>query len=148
MDAAIDWGVEPRIVALENHPGNSDLVYPLPGIALFAFKAITFRLVTSATAANRQAVIKLVDSTGAVLFAQAAPAVQAASLTVDYSFAPGVQPFGTAALGTMGGPFMGGRLPQNVAVVFHVAAGVAADVLSNVRLLVHQRLRDTNLDGA
>lgn len=138
MDGYSEWEIEPRIIALDGGLGNADLRYDLPGVALFSIKSLSFHLKSSADVANRQVVVKLVDSTGAVIYAEAAPAVQAASLDVDYSFAPGTQPFGTAALGTIGGSFVAGRLPQNVSVIVHVSAGVVADVISKGRLLVHQ----------
>lgn len=138
MDEQSDWVVVPRVVAIDGGLGNADVVVPIAGAVLYSIKSLAFHLATSADVANRQVVVKLVDSLGVTVFAEAAPAVQAASLGVDYSFSPGVLPFGTASLGFMGGSFVGGRLPQNLSVVIHVGAGVVADVISKGRLLVHQ----------
>lgn len=148
MDGYGEWEVVPRVVAIDGGLGNADIVYKLPGVVLFSIKAIAFHLKTSADVANRQVVVKLIDALGATLYAEAAPAVQAASLDVDYSFSPGTQPFGTAALGFMGGSFVAGRLPQNLAVVIHVGAGVVADVVTSGRLLVHQLEQDLLSEGA
>lgn len=147
MDGYGEWEAEPRVVAIDGGLGNADVIYKLPGVVLFSIKALAFRLVASADVANRQVVVKLVDALGATLYAEAAPAVQVAGQTVDYSFSPGTQPFGTAALGFMGGSFAAGRLPQNLSVVIHVGAGVVADVISNARLLVHQSDRDPRAIG-
>lgn len=138
MDDHGEWLVVPRVVAIDGGLGNADIVFPIPGAVLYSIKSLAFHLQTSADAANRQVVVKLVDSLGATLYAEAAPVVQTASLGVDYSFSPGTQPFGTAALGFVGGSFVAGRLPQNLSVVIHVGAGVVADVISKGRLLVHQ----------
>lgn len=144
MDGDEYFECEPRLVALDNQTGTADLVYLFPGTALFRVLALSFHLLTSSHAANRTVIVKLLDALGVQVFAQAAPAVQAASLGVDYSFGPDVQPFGTAAGGFMGGPFVAGRLPQNLKVAVHLVNGDAGDALSNGRLLVHQLVRDTD----
>lgn len=138
MDTEELWVRKPRLVTIPNTDAVAGLVYKLPGSVRYSILAFAFQLVSEADAANRQVVAKLLDSTGSPVFAEAAPAVQTASLTVQYSFAGDRQPFGTLALGLMGGGFVKERLPQNMAVAITVGAAHAGDRLANIRLLVHQ----------
>ncbi len=138
MDAYDGWWCEPREIDLGEVLASAGLAYELPGVALFSIASFAFELVTDGNAANRQVVAGLKGSKGKVLFAEAAPAVQTASLTVQYSFAPEVIAFGTLALGFMGGAFVGRKLPQNLSVFVTVAAHQVGDKIVNAGLLVHQ----------
>lgn len=138
MDAEQDWELEPRLVTVPAVDGAAGLVYQLPGAVSYEILAFSFSLVATADAANRQVVAKLLDQTGKAVFAEAAPAVQTAGATVEYSFAGDRQPFGTLALGLMGGGFVRGRLPQNMAVAVTVGSAHAGDLIGDIRLLVHQ----------
>jgi hypothetical protein len=100
--------------------------------------SLAFLLTSDANVANRLVRAAIVDGTGAVCFAAVAPAVQAASLAVVYSFAPDVPASGTAALGAMTAPFVGRWLPPNVAVTLTVTNAQAGDTITAGRLLVGQ----------
>lgn len=138
MDTYTTWCEEARVVTIPATDAVAGMMYELPGSVLYSILSFSFDLVTEGDAANRQVVAQLLDSTGALLFAEAAPAVQTAGLTVQYSFAGDRQPFGTLALRLMGGGFVRGRLPQNLSVGIAVGAAHAGDRLTNIRLLVHQ----------
>lgn len=142
MDDYEGWRCEPRVIDLGESLASVGIAFDLPGVALFSIAAFAFKLVADANAANRQVVVGLLDSTGAVLFAEAAPAVQTATQTVVYSFAPEVIAFGTAALGFMGGAFVGRKLPQNLTVFATVTGHQVGDKILQARLLVHQWNRD------
>lgn len=132
------WDGEPRVVAAPAASAAAGVALALPGVVTFAVVSFAFKLHTAAGGGARQVVAKLVDATGAVLFAEAAPATQAGGLDVVYSFAPDTAAFGSSALGFMGGNFPGRRLPQNLTVEASVAGNAAGDLLEQVRLLVHQ----------
>lgn len=138
MESYWDWDCEPRVVALDDVAATAGIRYDLPGVRLFEVVSFAFKLHTAAGGAVRQVIAELLDSTGAVLFAEAAPGTQAGGLDVVYSFAPGVLAFGTSALGRMGGAYPGRLLPQNLTVAATVSGAAAGDELSQGRLLVHQ----------
>jgi hypothetical protein len=129
---------EPRVVAIPGALAAAGIAYPLPGVVKFKPLALSFVLVTAAGGGNRQVLAGLKDSSGAVVFAVAAPAVQAGGLTVVYSFSADTTAFGTAALGHMGAPFLDSEVPQNLDVFVTVTTTQAADALSGIRLLVKQ----------
>lgn len=138
MDTYDGWKMQPRLITIPGVDAVAGLTYQLPGAVRFEIVALAFQLVATADAANRQVIAKLLDSTSQAVFAEAAPAVQTAGTTVEYSFAGDRQPFGTLALALMGGGFIRDRLPQNMAVGIAVGAAHAGDRLANIRLLVHQ----------
>jgi hypothetical protein len=142
MDTYTPERCEPRVIALPDALGSQGLDYDLPGVCEFAVVSFAFELDASAAVANRQVIVTLRDSRGAILFGVAAPAVQTANTSVVYSFAPEVPLFGTLAAGIMGGPFPGGRLPQNLTVGVVVGAAGAGDLIAAARLLVHQYDQD------
>jgi len=135
-----------RVVALPDSAASAGIAYDLPGVVRFRISSLAFELVAAAGAANRQVVAKLVDATGVPVFGVAAPAVQTAGQTVAYFFAPLVPTFGSAAVGFMGGPFVGHELPGNLTVAVTVVNAQAGDRISNGRLLVCQRLTDPAYD--
>lgn len=114
------------------------LAYDFPGVVKFQVLAVSFKLVTAAGGGARQVLAGLQDSTGADVFAVAAPATQAGGLTVVYSFSGWTPPFGSGALGRIGGPFIDARIAENLTFVASVSAAGGGDTISAARLLVRQ----------
>jgi hypothetical protein len=127
-----------QIVALPSTVSPAGITYPLPGGELTEIESLCFKLVTSAAVANRQVIARLQDALGIDTFAVAAPAVQTATTTVVYSFAPLVPVFGTLALGFMGGPFPRAFSGDNLTLVVSVVNAGAGDVIEDGRLTVKQ----------
>lgn len=128
----------PEAVALPGVAATAGISYDLASGTHWRIVAVTFRLVAAAGVANRQVLARLLDFEGVPVYAVAAPAVQTAGLTVVYSFAPSLVASGSAALGFMQAPFVGGKLPDNLTLSVTVAAAQAGDAISNVRLLTEQ----------
>jgi hypothetical protein len=138
-----------QVVALPAVLGSAGLTFHLPAGAVSQIGSFCFTLVTDGNAANRQVVVEVVDGLKVPVFAVAAPAVQAASLTVVYSFAPLVPAFGTAALGAMGGPFISRAAEaDNLTVTVTVGAHQVGDKITGGRLLAKQRVKPGVFLGA
>lgn len=127
-----------QIVALPAEVSPAGIRYGLPGGERTEIEGLCFTLVTSNAVANRQVLARLQDGTSVDVYAVAAPAVQVASETVVYSFAPLVPAFGTAALGFMGGPYPEACSGDPLFVVVTVVNADANDVISDGRLTVKQ----------
>lgn len=138
MDFDTEWSDVPAVIALDDALASAGISDRLAGAVRYTILSVSFKLVTAAGGGARQVVVKLLDATGAVVFAEAASVTQAGGLTVVYSFGGERASFGTAALGFVGGPFVGGRLPQNLTVAVAVTGTSGGDKLSQGRLLVHQ----------
>lgn len=133
-----------QVVSLPGGDAAAGITEPIQQGEYVRLGSVAFRLVTSATAGNRQVLVALLDGTGTAVFTVAAPAVQAASLTVDYAFGVEVPAYGSAALGAMGGPLLGCWLDQNMSLAVIVNTAKAGDVLSNGRMLVEEYERETD----
>lgn len=127
-----------QVVAIPALVSGVGIAYDLPGGELTEVEGLCFTLVTSAGAGNRQVIARVQDGTGTDVFAVAAPAVQTATKTVVYSFAPDVLPFGTLALGFMGGPFPRVCSGDPLTVVVTVVNAQAGDAIHDGRLIVKQ----------
>jgi hypothetical protein len=131
-------GGESRVIELGGARAGTGLSYLFPLSVEVALLSVAFKLTTDGNVANRQVLVKLFDGNNTQVFNVPAPGTQAATLTVSYSFAPMVQPFGSAALGAMGGPFIGARLPGNLELFVGVAAAQAGDAITGAVILVRQ----------
>lgn len=69
---------------------DSDKTLTVPVSEEWDILSIFAELISTATAGNRQIVVRFLDAAGAVMGEIPAGAVQAASVTRTYSFAPGV----------------------------------------------------------
>lgn len=128
----------PKVYGVPGALASAGVSYGLPQASSFRIEAVTFRLVTVAGGGARQVTLRVNDGDGVTVYGVASSVTQAGGLTVDYSFGAGIREGGTAALGLVQGPFVGGRLPEHLTVAIAVSGTAAADALSNVRLLVVQ----------
>lgn len=133
------WGECSDVIALGGGAASGGLAYDFPQAAEFKLYGLAFQLVTAAGGGNRQALVTVEDGTGVPVFRIAAPGVQAGGLTVVYSFANDSPTFGTAALGSIGGPLPRLWLPRSCSVAISVAGTAAGDALSDGRVLVRKR---------
>lgn len=78
---------------------DSDKTFTVDSLERWHVYSVFVSLVTTATVGNRQVRVDFMDSSSNVFCTVLAGAVQAASATVNYSFAPGL-PHLTAAVGT------------------------------------------------
>jgi hypothetical protein len=119
---------------------DSDKTFAVPSGKQWHVRSIGVRLVTTATVGNRQLDILITDGSDNLLIKLAAGAVQAASLTRDYTFAPGLPNDTSFANGAMTR-----ALPENlvlpagykIRVYDSAAIDAAADDLT-VRILVEE----------
>lgn len=117
--------------------GASWPVQRVTGEAILRVKLVTVSLVTSAAVANRLVSLDYQDADGNLLFRAPAAAVQAAALTVQYSFGWGYD------AATNGGTAQASPLPdvfleQGWRVVLTVGLIDAADQVSAGRLVVEK----------
>lgn len=131
---------EARVVGLPGAAATAGVSYVIPGASRIRLRAVTFKLVTLAGVANRIAVVSLFKASGDAVVSVAAPFVQTASKTSLYTFGEGLQQFGANDAARIGGPFVGGCLPENLTLAVSVLAAQAGDVLSGVRLLLEQHV--------
>ena len=83
-------GSYPTLSLLTDSAANdSDKTVTVPASTQYRLQAISVTLVTTASVGNRQVDILITDAADATLIKYAAGAVQAASLTRNYFFAPG-----------------------------------------------------------
>lgn len=132
---------ECRVIAVPGALASAGITYPFPGVDYFKLLSVAFTLTTAAAGAARQVLVRLVDSTGADVFAAAAPATQAGGLAVVYSFSSNTTSFGSGALGHIGAPFLEARIPQNLTLKVTVTGTSGTDAISNARILVEQAKR-------
>lgn len=119
---------------------DSDKTFVVPAAKQWHVRSIGVRLVTTAAVGNRQLDVLITDDADNLLAKYVAGAVQAASLTRDYVFAPG-QPNDTAFVNAaMVRAFAAGLiLPAGYKVrVFDSAAIDAAADDMTVRMLVEE----------
>jgi hypothetical protein len=133
-----EWHHPPDVIDLGGAAGTAGLVHVFPLSTVVALHSLAFHVKTAGGGGNRQAVVQLLDGRGVLAYGIAAPGVQAGGADVDYSFAPMVVAFGSAALGFMGGPLPGGKLPFNMSLAISVVSAGASDVITNTTLLVSQ----------
>lgn len=76
----------PEIVAGTNQAAGVEISEVVPSTRAWTLYAVFFRLVTSATVANRRPHLVIDDGNSNIIFRSPAGAVQAASATVDYAF--------------------------------------------------------------
>jgi hypothetical protein len=69
----------------------------------------------------------------------AAPFTLAGASNSDYTFGEDLGQYGGVNALHIGGPFVGGWLPQNITLGITVVNAIAGDKLTNVRLIVCQR---------
>lgn len=129
---------EHRIVSLPGGLASAGIAYDFPGVIAFQVSSVAFEVVTAAGGGARQVVAGLRDASGADVFAVAAPATQAGGLTVVYSFSGWTPPFGSGALGRIGGPFLAAKLAENLTLFVAVAGTAGGDAITAGRLLVRQ----------
>lgn len=123
-----------RDVGIPGDTGTNGITYKVPGSSALRVESLAFEVTTAGGGGNRQVVVQVQNDIGAARYAIAAPGLQAGGLAVVYSFGPDIPPFGTAALGFMGGPFVRGFLPAGSQIVLALAGAAAGDAFSGVGL--------------
>ena len=119
---------------------DSDKTLTVPAGTVYEVESLYVRLVSTATVGNRQLTILVTDADDNILLRYLAGGTQAASITMDYNFAPG-HPNETGNATNNGAQvrsFMQGlRLPAGYKIRVYDSAAVdaAADDLT-IRLLV------------
>lgn len=119
---------------------DSDKTFTAPASRQWRVRSIGVRLVTTATVGNRQLDILITDGSDNLLIKLAAGAVQAASLTRDYTFAPALPNDTAFANGAMARALPEGLvLPAGYKVRVYDSAAIdaAADDLT-VRILLEE----------
>lgn len=119
---------------------DSDKSFTVPANRVWELKWVWVELISSGDVGNRQLTLQIQDNTGDVIATLKSGAVQAASVTCNYLFAPGVADL-TAFRDTafMTNPMPEFMLPQNYIVrVFDGAAIAAAADDMVVHMLVRQ----------
>jgi hypothetical protein len=113
----------------EETQNDSDKMFVVPASTEWQILSIWVELVTTADVGNRQVTIEMQDDAGDIIGSFNAGAVQAASLTRNYMFAPGLE-----AMAAFVGIYLSTPLPQiflpagfKVRVYDSAAIAVAAD---------------------
>ena len=129
----------PAVVTIDAALNDSDKAVAVPASTRWALDAVMVELITTATAGNRQIRLQIRDGSANVLYEVTAPAVQAASLTVDYAFAPGLPRVAQIADDLQSAPLPSVVLEAtyDVRVFDSAAIAVAADDLT-IRVLARQ----------
>lgn len=122
------------VIALPQPSPGQGFTFRPSGAVVTELVAVSFRVVTSAGVANRQATVEFRDSAGFSFATVAAPFVQTATHTVDYSFVCGGMQYGANDAAQIGGPLPCLSLDNTFEVRVGLAAVQAADQLSRVTL--------------
>lgn len=119
---------------------DSDKTATVPANKQWHVRSVSVRLITTATVGNRQVDVLFTDAADVLLIKVAAGAVQAASLTRDYVFAPGLPNDTAFASGAMARGLPAGLvLPAGYKIrVFDSAAIDAAADDMTVQLLLEE----------
>ena len=137
----------PKLTVVGDATANdSDKTYTVPAGRAYTVRSIGVRLVTDATVGNRQLDILITDASDNLHLKFAAGAVQAASLTRDYVFGPGLPNDTAFAAGAMAR-----AIPQDLVVpggfkirVYDSAAIAAAADDLTVRILVQETVEEAD----
>jgi len=128
----------PQLVTLDNFAGNTVGTYDVGGSYIERVTSVAFRLHCVGGAGTRFGVVELLDQGGVVFSGSAMPFTVAAGQTVDLVFDAGANPGGVSALSpqvtTLPAPF----LEPTYSVRISVTGGLAADTVSNVRILTEK----------
>ena len=123
---------------------DSDKSFTAAALEIWEIVSVQVNLISTVTVGNRQMTVEVQDDASNVLFTAKAGAVQAASLTRDYTFAPGLP--NDTAFGGPGSDFLATRLPiielaaaWLVRVYDSAAIDAAADDMT-VRVMVRKRV--------
>jgi len=101
-------------------------------------RLISFRLVTSAVAANRVVSVALTHADGVAICTLPAGTAQTTGLTWDYTYALGLTPYTSSAGNAVVSALPDVWLPHGGSVVVSVAAIDAGDVISRPHVVLDQ----------
>lgn len=125
----------PQLVTLDPFAGNATVTYKVGGTYTERVTSVAFRLVTVGGAGTRSGVVKILDQGGVVFSGASMPFTIAAGKTVDLVFDvdanPGGVNDGPIQVTSLPAPF----LAATYSVELSVLGGLAADTVSNVRIL-------------
>lgn len=124
-----------EVASVASPAAGAGFTYTVGGTYWERLVALTFRLVSDGNAANRAVTAAIVDGNGHTLVTVPAAAVQAASLTRDYSFLAGQ----SSAIGPLGGvylsPFPALFLQPAWTVVVGVDQVQATDAVTRIQVV-------------
>jgi hypothetical protein len=131
-------GALSQVVALPNPAAGAELTYSFPGSEYTRVRAVTFKLVTSATVATRTVYLDFVDGSGVVIARMSSGFTQTASLTTVYTFGLGLVQYGANAAANIGSPLADLILCRGQKLQTTITNIQAGDAISNARLVVDQ----------
>lgn len=126
--------VQPELDRTISAAAGAGFIYEIGTAYYERLTALTFKLVTSAHAANRQVTLSLLEPDGTPLAVIPVAAVQAASLTYTYSFLPNVSAVNALEALTFLSPLFELIIPPSYAISVGIGNVDVGDQISNVRL--------------
>lgn len=126
-----------EIVGVQPAAG-ANFVRRVPGETFEHYRAVRFQLTTDATVANREVYLDFQDGDGTSVVRLASAAVQAASLTYDYSFTIDFDVAAASSGTIVNGPLPNVRLQSGWSLVISALALDASDQFKNIRLYANR----------
>ena len=127
-----------QVVALPNPAAGAELSYSLPGSEYTLVHAVTFKLVTSSSAATRTVFLDFVDGSATIIARHSPGFTQAASKTTVYTFGVDLLSYGANDAAAMGAPLLEMFLRRGQKITTTITNVQSADQISDVRLVVDQ----------
>lgn len=128
----------PQLVPLADFAGNTVGTYKVGGAYIERVTSVSFRLECVGGAGTRFGVVRLLDQGGVAFSGAAMPFNAAAGQTVDLVFDAGANPGGVNALSPQVTSLPAPFLEPTYSVEISVTGGLAADTVSNVRILAEK----------
>lgn len=127
-----------QVVALSAPGAGQPISDVLGGASEWCVHAVAVTLTTSAAAANRAPILRLVDGSGIPFFAAEQPFIVTAANTSLLVWAANIQPFGANNAPTIGTSMPELRLYAGLGIEVDAANLAAGDVFSDGRMFVTQ----------
>lgn len=125
-------------VVVPTPAAGAGFTYAVGGLYWQLLDSVSFQVVTSSQAANRQPTLSIKDASGVALATLPSASVQTATLTWQYTYSPAFSHFNTVVALAVTAPLPRIFLQPGYSLALAIGAVDTADQVSNIRLQVEQ----------